>query len=241
MAGKLSRLASALKSRGPGETLALVRKNLIHEFRWYVDGKFDREHGTRTAGIVELDKLGIKSGNLEQGVYYEATPTAIFHQLLRAVKADLSGYTYCDLGSGMGRTLLLASEYPFRRIVGVEFSEILHKQAERNIGVFKDKRQKCFAIESVCQDAAEFVFPPGPVFVFMYNPFWAELMERVLSNLKASLQADPRPAICVYYNPLSGHVVDKVGLFPHQREIPLKFEITRAVQRKAILYSTFPA
>lgn len=240
MKSKLGRLAETVRQKGLPQTLALVGKNLVHETRWYLDGRFDREYGTRTAGIVELESLAIESGNIKQGVYYEATPTAIFHQILGGLKADLTGYTYCDLGSGMARTLLMASDYPFQRIIGVEFSEELHNQAMRNIGIYKGKRQKCHAIESRCQDAADFEFPAGPVFVFMYNPFWAELMERVLSNLKASLAANPRPAILVYYNPLSAHVVDKLAFLQHQREIPLRFEVTRAVQRKAIVYSTFP-
>lgn len=237
MASKLKKLAQALGRRGPLESLALVKKNILHEFRWYLDGKFDRRHGTKTVGIVELDKLGIASENVEQGVYYEATPTAVFHQLLGALKIDHSGFAYCDLGSGMGRTLLLASDYPFARIIGVEFSEVLHRQAQENIRTYKGGKRRCEAIESKCMDAAEFEFPDQDLVVFMYNPFWAELMERVLGNLKRSLESKPRRVLLVYYNPLSGYVVDKLEFLPFKKNLPLRFEITRAVQRKAILYS----
>jgi tRNA G46 methylase TrmB len=43
---------------------------------------------------------------------------------------DHSDYTFVDLGSGKGRMLLIASEFPFRRIVGVEMRRDLHAQAK---------------------------------------------------------------------------------------------------------------
>jgi hypothetical protein len=38
--------------------------------------------------------------------------------------------------------------------VGGEFSEALHRMAEANIRVYRRSRPKCFAIQSVCMDAA---------------------------------------------------------------------------------------
>ena len=40
---------------------------------------------------------------------------------------SLDGFTFIDLGSGKGRTLLMASDYPFRRIIGLELLEELRR------------------------------------------------------------------------------------------------------------------
>jgi hypothetical protein len=42
-------------------------------------------------------------------------------------------FTVIDFGSGKGRALIVASECPFRRIIGVEFALELHRDAQQNI------------------------------------------------------------------------------------------------------------
>jgi predicted RNA methylase len=53
--------------------------------------------------------------------------------LLRNIGEDLHRFSFVDFGSGKGRVLLVASHYPFREVVGVEFSPELQKIAEGNI------------------------------------------------------------------------------------------------------------
>src|SRR3984893_15884987 len=74
----------------------------------------------------------------------------------------LGDFTFVDLGSGKGRTLLMASDYPFRRIVGVELIPVLHQGAQENLAKYRGESQKCFALESICGDATEFPFPNEP-------------------------------------------------------------------------------
>ena len=90
---------------------------------------------------------------------YQATEPALFHEMLSHLKIDFRDFTFIDLGSGKGRTLLMAADYPFRRIVGVELLPALNNIAQENIRRYKSESQKCFAVESVCSDAREFVFP----------------------------------------------------------------------------------
>ena len=46
---------------------------------------------------------------------------------------DHREFSFVDYGSGKGRVLMLAAAYPFRRILGVEFSESLDRVARDNI------------------------------------------------------------------------------------------------------------
>ncbi len=64
---------------------------------------------------------------------YQPTDAALFQEMMSSLPIAFSEFTFVDLGSGKGRTLLMASEYPFRRIVGVEILPELHRAAEKNI------------------------------------------------------------------------------------------------------------
>ena len=106
----------------------------------------------------------------------------------------------------------MASDYPFRRIVGVELLPALHRTAQENLGQYKNEAQKCFALESICADANEFSFPEEPLVIYMFNPLPESGMRRVRANLEKSLRARPRAAYVLYHNPLLEHVLSEGGL-----------------------------
>ena len=108
--------------------------------------------------------------------------------------------TFIDLGSGKGRAVLLASLYPFRRVVGVEFSPELTEIARRNVNRFSHPAQRCRDIELRCEDAAAYEFPAEPALVYIYNSFEGPLMQRVLANLAASGTAHERRLLLLIIN-----------------------------------------
>jgi hypothetical protein len=239
MRALLARVLLSLRSGGLLATVRLVGKNLLHHLRWYLDGAFDRRYGTRTSAVIPADALAATGANARHAVYYEPTPTRIFLHLMRRLGIRYEEFIFCDFGSGMGRTLLLASTFPFREVVGVEFSEALHRQALENARVYRSGSQRCRNITPLCMDAAEYVFPPVPTVLFFYNPFQAPVMRAVLANLEKSLVEWPRKVLLVYYNPLSGHLIEESGCLPNQRIVALPYDYTRVNQRRAILYDNF--
>ena len=64
---------------------------------------------------------------------YQPTDPALFQEIMASLPIEFEQFAFVDLGSGKGRTLLMASEYPFKRIVGVELIAELHRAAEENI------------------------------------------------------------------------------------------------------------
>lgn len=140
---------------------------------------------------------------------YQPTEPAAFHEMMAALPIDFRDFTFIDIGSGKGRTLLMASEYPFRRIVGVEILPDLHRAAVENIRQYQSETQKCRNIESVCIDAVEYVFPPEPLVVYLFNPLPLLALRKVLQNLRNSIVSSPRPVHIIYYNPLlEDHLTD---------------------------------
>lgn len=223
---------------GVRQTLRLVRKNLLYEVRWYLDRSFDRKYGTQTSAVRELDSLNIVSENMRHGVYYEPTPTKIFLQILSQLNARFEDFIFCDYGSGMGRTLLLASRFPFKRIIGVEFSDVLHRQAVENIRGYRNPDQRCTDLVSICMDAVDFVLPLEPAVLFFYNPFNAPVMKQVLGNIYESWLARKRRIVLVYYNPQHADLIENLGFLPFKRELGLSHDYSRVTQRKALVYHT---
>jgi cyclopropane fatty-acyl-phospholipid synthase-like methyltransferase len=115
-----------------------------------------------------------------------------------------------DVGSGKGRMLFVAAEYPFRRVIGVEFATDLHELAQANIARYRHAGQRCREIASVHADAAEFEFPEGNLVVYLFNPFGPEVMGRMLANLERSLEKHPRHVIVVMLWPEQSHLVEQM-------------------------------
>ena len=127
--------------------------------------------------------------------------------MLDGLPIDYSEFTFIDLGSGKGRALLMAADYPFRRILGVELLPELHRIAEANIPTYRNQQQKCFAIEARCGDAFSFEFPPEPTVLYLFNPFPESGLTKVVGGLESSLRHNPRPVYVVYHNPILEHVL----------------------------------
>ena len=234
----ISRLLGSIRRKGLWNTLALARKNIAYELRWYVDRRFDRVHGTDTSDRIELANLDIAGGNRDQGIYYEPTSTALFGHMMSNVQSTLpcQDFVFIDYGSGKGRTLLMASDYPFKAIIGVEFSRELHLTAEKNIALYRGKKQLCNDLRVVHADASVFDPPPSNLLVYFYNPFLKDVMTKVLENLDAVCRNNGTKLALIYFNPLSSDVVESSGLFQRRQEIVLPRDYSREQQRKCFVY-----
>jgi SAM-dependent methyltransferase len=181
--------------------LTARRRRKLKETRLSRDG-FDEAHGTETAGVLDGRELGTgvtRGGNLASR--YETTSAAAITTALDSVGLDFSDFTFIDLGCGKGKPLMIASSYPFRKLVGVDSSAACIRIARRNVGRYGPDRIDPSRIELLTIDVEEFEFPAGPLVIYLFNPFPAKLMERVIAKLERSLRDDPRAAAIVYVNP----------------------------------------
>ncbi len=144
-----------------------------------------------------------------RGVQYQPSEPELFRSMIDSLPAAPDGFTFIDLGSGKGRTLLMASDYPFRRILGLELLPELNEIAVRNIVRYTSDRQKCFTIESQAGDARGFEFPVEPTVLYLFNPFPEHVLREVLRNLERSLRAAPRQVWVIYHNLVHETVFDE--------------------------------
>jgi SAM-dependent methyltransferase len=174
----------------------------------YGDMEYDWDHrvNTTSAAVGWRDRL--------LGIFhspYQPTEPVLFHEMLdkmqRETGLEFENFTFFDLGSGKGRTLLMASDYPFRRIVGVELLPSLHEIAQENLRGYENESQRCFAIESVCADATAFPLSEEPLLIYLFNPFPEAGLRQLVAILERSVRKHPRPIYVLYHNPLLEHVL----------------------------------
>lgn len=123
--------------------------------------------------LGELDPEAIGPA-LEHATHYEPTPPADFERFIEALPAAgirPERTTFVDVGSGMGRVVLLAAKLPFKQIVGVEVSPALHEVAKENLAKYPAAEKVCRDIRLVRADAAAYALPKGDLLVYLYNPF----------------------------------------------------------------------
>lgn len=171
----------------------------------YGDIDYDFERGVDTTWATVPLRTRIRE--LLSGGQYQPSEPLLFHQILHSLPVKPDGFTFIDLGSGKGRTLLMASDYPFQRIVGVELISELSVIGETNIARYHSDGQKCFELESRAGDAREFPFPEEPTVLYLFNPFPDYVLRTVLGNLHDSLSTSPRPVFVIYHNLVHEKVV----------------------------------
>jgi SAM-dependent methyltransferase len=171
----------------------------------YGDMEYDWEHesNTTSGGVTNRTRLLAALS----GAPYQPTEPSLFREMLASVEIDFAEYTFVDLGSGKGRTLLMAAEFPFRRIVGVELFLELHQVAVGNIARSEHRER----VEAVCMDARDYEFPAGPLLLYLFNPLPAAALEQVVENLRKSLDAATRPVRVIYHNPTCENVLAKAA------------------------------
>lgn len=185
------------------------------------DASFDREFGTETSGRVESENLGFANPEASaNAILYLPSPACQTRWMISAVGADHRQVAFVDLGCGKGRVVVVASEYPFRRVIGVDLSPALVHIAAQNARIIAQRHPGRTPIEAAVADAAEFVFPELPLLLHFYHPFESAITARVLTHLKKSFDAAPRRVIVAYLLYASA-IDDVLAIFAAHSWLPL--------------------
>ncbi len=158
---------------------------------------FERRLGVQTAGVIELDELGIAAEGRER---YKPVGWLILRRILppSAVTTD---DVFLDIGSGKGRAVLLAAAYPFRRVIGVELSAQLIDIAQENLDRAR-ARLRCKDVVLVNADAVQYQIPDEVTVVLMFNPVRGADFAAVIKNVLDSYDRTPRNLRIIYCHPL---------------------------------------
>ena len=171
-------------------------------FTWH---PFDLQFGVKTSGLIAGRNLKCGSKADRHNTAYFGVAPSVFHEMIALWRRSkptgtINEFTFIDAGAGMGRALLLASEFPFRSVIGVELNPTLARIARKNIAHWKAEGLASAPVRVVCRDAVEFKIPPGPCVVFMFNPFGAPVMRRLLKAWTRNLAGRESQLDILYVN-----------------------------------------
>ena len=175
----------------------------LRRFARYV--LFEWRSGIETERIT-MEELGLDPKNR---VAYEPAGWLVLKPVLQ--KRSLREHdVFLDYGCGKGRVLYMAAKYPFKRVIGVELSDVLTEIARKNIARALP-RLTCKNIEVISRDALQYEVPDDVTYVFFNNPFHGEIFTGVISKVLESLRRRPRTLRIIYYSPTEEDTLLRAG------------------------------
>ena len=152
------KIASSLQRDGITGVIRLGVRHVVWRIGIAFDNRnFDRGRNVNTCGIIGLWRFQINSANAKYGTAYQPVDPRAFQGAVRAMNIQPSEFTFVDLGCGKGRALLLAADYGFRRLIGIDFVPELVSTAKSNC------EKVGLKAELIVGDAASFKFPEGRI------------------------------------------------------------------------------
>ena len=192
---------------------------LARMFRGRTKHPFDREHGVDTDGLIYADPGAQGHASDRHNAGYYATAPSLFRGAMELWRETLAGtgygledYTLVDIGCGKGRVLMLASEFAFREIVGIELNPRLARVARKNLQRFGRKGRIAIPglkietcgtrrVRIIEGDALTVPLPDGPVALFYFNSFEREMAEMWLARLGEVARERTAPIELIYIHP----------------------------------------
>lgn len=205
-ANRLFRLRRSLAEVGLARTIIrIIRKLYRRAFPIKIPTHpFDLQYGVNTSGFLTPRKLA--SGHPHDShitAYWGTAPSllngAVCHWIatLPATLA-IEDYTFIDIGCGKGRAVMLASEFPFRRVIGIELNPALTEIARQNLVRWQLSPHPCASLEILNLDALAIPLPRSPTLIYLFNPFDAHVTELLLDRIR-ELSIDRSSPIDVIY------------------------------------------
>jgi len=190
---------------------------------------FDQMHGVDTSGLVPAKHLVTGHANDEHVTAYYGVAPSILRALIAQWRETIpphpiSRYTFIDIGAGKGRGLLVASEFSFRKVIGIELNPALAVTARQNVAHWTAAHAAdCTApllapIEVLEQDALAFDLPAPPTLLFLFHPFEAPVLKQLLRRIETTFANRPprssEPALDILYvNAECANVLDRNPAF----------------------------
>jgi SAM-dependent methyltransferase len=188
------------RPRGRWSEAAAAVSRMLHGEKKH---PFDRAHGVDTGGLIYA-----AGEQARHNAGYYATAPSLFRGAMGLWRETLAGtgfgvedYTLVDIGCGKGRVLMMATEYPFREIVGVELDPGLARIVRKNLRKWMIRTRARARVRIIEADALALVLPDVPVALFYFNSFERELTGQWLSRLAALARIRTAPLDLIYVHP----------------------------------------
>jgi 16S rRNA G966 N2-methylase RsmD len=178
-----------LKKYGVGGLLSLAKDDILFDFRYGVD----------TYSSIDKEDLFTGERLALQNRYFPSSFGLIDLAIQEArsiLGEDIRNSHFFDYGSGKGKVLIGAVRNGFAKARGIEYTERLHRVAERNL----EKLGLSDRAQSLHGDATEFFPSPQDRVLYFFNPFEGSVLDKTLQNIKSVTPEGKR--VLIVYNPI---------------------------------------
>lgn len=183
---------------------------------------FDIEHGTETSGLLpgHIIARGTSARVEDLTAYYGIAPS-ILRSLLDLwlqrlhPRAPIERTVFLDVGAGKGRAMLVASEYPFLRVEGIELNPQLATIAQTNIDLWQSALPP-LALAPIAlhhADATQLPLPPEPTLLHLFHPFEDRMLRRFLRHIEKQAAQHEAPLDLLYVNAEHDSMLDRHPAF----------------------------
>lgn len=182
---------------------------------------FDRRHGTNTSGLLTAKIIAQGTNALldELTAYYGVAPSILEGVIDQWLRLDpvhsIERYTFLDVGAGKGRAVLLASQFPFAAVEGIELNGPLSEIACSNVDLWmRDEHSHPLAPITIHHaDATTHPLPHSPTLAFLFHPFETPVLRRFLKHIEDSQALHPGAFDLIYVNAEHGSLLDQHSAF----------------------------
>ena len=161
---------------------------------------------------------------------HRAIPYSAANRIITRVAPNESD-SLLDYGCGAGRMICVASQFPFKRIIGLDLDQNLCAITRANVNTMHSRR---VWPEVVCGDATSYCVPDEITVVFLYNPFGGDILRAALTRVVKWYWRAPRRIRLAYMNPKEHELLMSTGWFDYSGNMYVSWRPTAAWRRTEI-------
>jgi SAM-dependent methyltransferase len=184
----------------------------------------DRQLGVETS--TQVPRRAQTSGhNMDKyAVQYQGLQPSILRKCLNLIGITAE-MTFIDIGCGKGRALMVAAEYPFRHMIGVELSQFILATARSNFKILTKKNARYGDVQLLHGDASDPPLGRGINVLAFFNSFTGDPVHCLIENMRQHLKAFPESEIwLICLNPVSFQAFDECGFLQRFYAAKLNFD-----------------
>ena len=158
--------------------------------------------------LLQIKTTGRDESNADQYHHpYEPTPYGVLERLTASglIGAD---DTVLDYGCGKGRVDFFLAHQAKAATIGIEYDEHIYRIALEN----QQSALSGAKSEFVLTNAETYDLPPAVNRCYFFNPFSAEILQKVLARILESYYEDPREIFLFFYYPADEYISCLMGV-----------------------------
>lgn len=158
-----------------------------------------------------IETTQFKKSNSDKFYHYQGASYLVLLKVFPEIYKQTPSFTFFDIGCGKGRAMFVAESCGYTNLIGIDLDEELILSATNNIEKYKHKNNfnsNRVQFTFLVANALEFNYKNEPTVYFLFNPFNAEVLKKVLEKISALTTSE---TYFVYMNPKHAEVFKTVN------------------------------